>query len=312
MRVLVVTNKVNEKINNYLFNVFSAVKALTAKCDVLILGYQLSAVASKIANYKIVNKVFKIDNLALENIMAENIANQLSEIAKNYTHVFMAADNFGKNLLPRVAGILEIGQLSEIINIISPNVFERFIYAGNVIIEVESLDDIKLLTVRTSSFNEYDECGNLAIIEDIEYTNPVSKRIVFISENIDDKAVDLSNAKIVVTGGRSLGSKEEFDLKIRTLAAIMNAGVGATRAAVEAGFASNDCQVGQTGTVVAPNLYLAFGVSGAVQHITGMKDSKTVVAINTDHTAPIFEYSDYGLVADLFDVIPELIAKLDK
>ncbi|MFN8770599.1 MAG: electron transfer flavoprotein subunit alpha/FixB family protein [Neisseriaceae bacterium] len=312
MKILVITNKVNEKINLSLLNIFGAVKTLANKCDVLVLGNKLSTIAEEIAKYKIVDKVITIDHPILQNILAENIANQLAEIIPHYTHVFIAANNFGKNLLPRVAGILEIGQISEVIKIISPNVYQKFIYAGNVLIEVESLEDIKLLTIRTSSFDIYDEGGGLATIQNIEYTNQISKQVKFIAEDTEEKAVDLTNAQLVISGGRSLGSKEAFDLHIRELAKRLSAGVGATRAAVEAGFASNDCQVGQTGKVVAPNLYLAFGVSGAVQHIAGMKNSKTVVAVNTDHTAPIFEYSDYGLVDDLFKVIPELLTKISK
>ena len=184
-------------------------------------------------------------------------------------------------------------------------------YAGNVLIEIESLEDIKLLTVRANNFDSEDGlASNPAPVKNIEFNAKITDKIKFIRRNVVDKSVDLGSAKIVVTGGFSLTSKEAFDANIRALANKLNAAVGASRAAVEAGFAPNDCQVGQTGTAVAPDVYLAIGVSGAVQHIAGMKDSKTVIAINTDDTAPIFEHAEYGIVGDLFELIPQLIAKL--
>ena len=184
-------------------------------------------------------------------------------------------------------------------------------YAGNVLAEIESLEQIKLLTVRTNNFESLDILkANSAPIINLTYNAAnISNKIKFVSHKVID-SIDLTNAKVIVTGGRSLGSKENFDALIRTLAHKLNSGVGASRAAVDAGYAHNDCQIGQTGKVVAPNVYLAFGISGAVQHIAGMKDSKTVIAINTDNTAPIFEHADYGLTADLFDVIPELMDKI--
>lgn len=311
MKALIITAITNGKINQNFASLLDAANKICDYCDVLILGHNLTGTTNEIANINKINNVLTLESSELEKPLAENLAPQLAEIAKGYTHVLCAADSFGKNLMPRIAGLLEIGQISEIVKIVSPNVFKKFIYAGNVLIEIESLEDIKLLTVRTSNFdNKYEPAAVSAKITAIPYTNIIHPNIKWQSENIIDKSVDLGTAKIVVSGGRSLGSKEDFDKHIRGLASKLNAAVGATRAAVEAGFAPNDCQVGQTGKVVAPQVYLAIGVSGAVQHIAGMKDSKTVIAINTDQTAPIFEHADYGIVADLFDIVPELSKQL--
>lgn len=317
MKALIITNKSGNGVNPSLTNLFGTIKALAgnsnypAKCDVVIAGHDLANVSQQIAGFDVVKQVLQIDSPALEHLFAENIAPQLANIVKNYTHVLVAADSFGKNLLPRIAGILELGQISEIMAVVSPNIFKKFTYAGNVLVEIESLEDIKLLTVRANNFDEVDTlAANSAPVSNIEYTGTISNKIKFISRDVVDKSVDLGSAKVVVTGGFSLTSKENFDENIRALADKLHAAVGASRAAVEAGFAPNDCQVGQTGTVVAPDVYLAIGVSGAVQHIAGMKDSKTVIAINTDDTAPIFEHAEYGIVGDLFELVPQLISKL--
>ena len=314
MKALIITNSSNEKINPSLTNMFGTVKNLggqNSTCDVLLVGHNLSVISQKIAAYARVNKILLLDDANLKNILVENIALQLSNICKNYTHILINADSFGKNLLPRIGGILDIGQISEVVKVISPNIFKRFIYAGNVLLEVESLEDIKLLTIRANCFPHDSETKTtLAPIEQLAYTNSISDKIKFVTSAIVDKSVSLNSAKIVVSGGIALGSKEDFDQYIRPFANKLGAAVGATRAAVEAGYAPNDCQVGQTGTVVAPLLYLACGISGAVQHIAGMKDSQTVIAINTDTTAAIFEYADYGIIGDLFTIIPQLISKL--
>ncbi len=317
MKALIITNKVGNSINPSLTNLFGTIKALAgnsnypAHCDVLTIGYNLIDINQQIAKFSTVKQVLTIDNMALDNLLVENIAKQLAEISKNYTHVLVAADSFGKNLLPRIAGILELGQISEIIAVSSPNIFKKFIYAGNVLVEIESLEDIKLLTVRANNFDSIEDLTTTpAPIIILEYTNPVTNKVRFISRDVIDKSVDLGSARVVVSGGFSLASKEGFDSNIRTLAGKLHAAVGASRAAVEAGFASNDCQVGQTGTVVAPEVYIAIGISGAVQHIAGMKDSKTTIAINIDDTAQIFEHAEYGIVGDLFEIVPQLIEKL--
>ena len=311
MKTLVISNVVNNHINPSLHNLLGAASILSAPSDVIILGHNLKNTCNEVAKLAEVNQVFSIDNPILDNLLSENIANQLADICKNYTHILIAADSFGKNLLPRVAGILEVGQISEVVSIISPNVFKKFIYAGNVLVEIESLEDTKLLSIRTNNFEANKSISDtLSPIIELEYTNPISDKIKYISSNVADKSVDLGSAKIVVSGGISLGSRESFDMLIRPLAQKLNAAVGATRAAVEAGYANNDTQVGQTGINVAPELYLAVGLSGAVQHIAGMKDSKTVIAINTDGHAPIFEHADYGIIGDLFEMVPQLIEKL--
>jgi electron transfer flavoprotein alpha subunit len=326
MRTLIITNaqnSINDSFNANLTHVFGAAKKLANFCDVLIVGNNLTNAATAIAQYSIVSQVLILEDSALTNLLPENMAIQLSSIIKdgNYTHVLVAADSFGKNLLPRIAGILEISQISEIVNIINSNVFEKYIYAGNILATIESLEQIKLLTVRTISFAADDEVitndmtapsitENLTNkITRISFNNPIHSGVKFINNHLDTM-IDLTSAQVIVSGGRSLGSIEAFDSHIRKLANKLNAGVGATRAAVESGYAHNDCQIGQTGKVVAPNVYIAIGMSGAVQHIAGMKDSNTVIAINNDRTAPIFEHADYGIVGDLFEIVPELINKI--
>lgn len=315
MRILIITNKPqNDQINPSLLHLFGAARDLfktlninSTKCDVVAIGDDLDNFACNIAKYSAVNQVI---TYTTESNLAENIAGPLAKYARDYTHVLIAADSFGKNLLPRVAGILEIQQVSEIVGILTPNTFKKFMYAGNVLVELEVLSDLKLLTVRTNSFTSYEDISDThANIISLEHNNETHPAIKHLATEIIDN-VDLTNAKVIVTGGRSLGSQKSFDSLIRPLANKLNAGVGATRAAVDAGFAHNDCQIGQTGKIVAPNVYLAMGISGAVQHIAGMKDSKTVIAVNTDENAPIFEHSDYGLVADLFNFIPEITNKI--
>ena len=310
MRTLIIIQKNN--FGNVLSGLIDASSFITKNCDVLIIGNQLTNIGSEIANYNIVSKVILIDNNKLENILVENIYKQISVIVKTYTHILINADSFGKNLLPRVAGFLQIGQISDVTKILSPNIFQKFIYAGNVLVDVESYEDIKLLTVRNNCFNgvllqeQSISNNNKLIYIDYDETQ-VCDKISYISNNIINKTRDLSDAKIIISGGRSLVTKDNFENLIVKLANKYNAAIGATRAAVEAGFISNDCQVGQTGKIINPDVYIAFGVSGAVQHIAGMKGSKKVLAINNDPQAPIFEYADFGYIGDLFDVIPELL-----
>lgn len=307
MNVLVVAFAKNNKLNNNLANVITAANQITSACDVLVIGASDVSIA---AQYQGVSRVLHWANIADNNILAVNVASYIADTAKGYTHVLIAADSTGKDILPRVAGILDVTQISEVLKIISPNIFKKPMYAGNIIAEVEVFDEIKLLTIRTISFEPACLGGN-AKIEILDVTPVISTDSQRITESLVAKqTVGLADAKYIVSGGRSLGSKESFDELIGGLAKSISAGVGASRAAVEAGYVSNDCQVGQTGKVVAPELYLAIGISGAVQHIAGMKDSKKVIAINTDENAQIFEYADYGLVADLFEVVPQLINKL--
>ena len=308
MRVLVIGHVTGNQLGDSILNVLGAATKLNTKVDVLIIG---KADITEIANLNCIAKIIHLSDISGEQMQSAFLAKSLAQVVKSYTHVLTAADSAGKDLLPRIAGILELSQISEVIGIISPNMFKRPMYAGNVVAEVESFEDIKLLTIRTTSFTKYTEMGVTASIEEKSGLVEINPATSFISQDIiHSDTIDLAHAKIVVTGGRSLGSKENFDDLIHTLAVKLGAAVGASRAAVEAGYAPNDCQVGQTGKVVAPALYLAVGISGAVQHIAGMKDSKTVVAINLDPNAQIFEYSDYGLVADLFEVVPQLVNAL--
>lgn len=308
MKVLVITSAKEQKLNDNLLNVLSAAKRINGHCDVLILG---NADYSSIQELQIVEKIMLFNNVTDTNNLATLLATNLAEIVKKYTHVLIAADSYGKDLLPRIAGILDLSQISEVVEIVSPNIFKKPMYAGNILAEVESFEEIKLLTVRTTSFAAYNEVGSAASVEVNDFTPAANDKLSYLSEDmIHNDTIDLAHAELIVTGGRSLGSKEDFDKLIHGLALKLGGAVGASRAAVEAGYASNDCQVGQTGKVVAPKLYVAIGISGAVQHIAGMKDSKTVIAINLDPNAQIFEYADYGLIGDLFDVVPELISKL--
>ena len=308
MKVLVITSAKEQKLNDNLLNVLSAAKRINGHCDVLIVG---SADYSSIQELKIVEKIMLFNNVTDANNLATLLASNLAEIVKKYTHVLIAADSYGKDLLPRVAGILDLSQISEVVEIVSPNIFKKPMYAGNILAEVESFEEIKLLTIRTTSFAAYSEAGSAANVEANDFTPASNDKLSYLGEElVHNDTIDLAHAELIVTGGRSLGSKEDFDKLIHGLAIKLGGAVGASRAAVEAGYASNDCQVGQTGKVVAPKLYVAIGISGAVQHIAGMKDSKTVVAINLDPNAQIFEYADYGLIGDLFDVVPELISKL--
>ena len=308
MKILVITSAKAQKLNDNLLNVLSAAKRINGHCDVLILG---RADYSSIQELKIVEKIMLFNNVTDATNSATLLAGNLAEIVKNYTHVLIAADSYGKDLLPRIAGILDLSQISEVVEIISPNIFKKPMYAGNILAEVESFEEIKLLTIRTTSFTAYSEAGSAASVEANDFTPASNDKLSYLGEElVHNDTIDLAHAELIVTGGRSLGSKEDFDKLIHGLAIKLGGAVGASRAAVEAGYASNDCQVGQTGKVVAPKLYVAIGISGAVQHIAGMKDSKTVVAINLDPNAQIFEYADYGLIGDLFDVVPELISKL--
>lgn len=302
-------------INPNFYSLLAAATKITAECEVLLIGNNLEEIAKSISQLEPVSRVLCLNSLVeLENLLPEKIAPALVEIVKNYTHILIASDSFGRNLLPRVAGMLEIGQFSDIVNIISPTIFERFMYTGSILAKLESLEQLNLLTIRTSNFIPYK----------IKKANQEVAAIVKLDLNLDenyegteivkydfiDKSIDLSHAEIVVSGGSSLKSKEQFDLLIGGLAKKINAAIGASKAAVDEGLVSNDCQVGQTGKVVAPKLYLAIGISGALQHISGMKNSKVVVAINNDSQAPIFDHADYGFIGDLFEIVPKLIDKL--
>lgn len=283
----------------------AAAQAIGADVDAVLLGHNIASVSEQAKQISGIKKLLVEDDALYAQPLAEVLAPVLSEVARGYTHLLAAATSVGKDVLPRVAAMLDVQQISEITKVVDANTFERPIYAGNAIETVTSADAIKVITVRGTAFDKVAETGGNAEIVDIPAV-PVAttSRVVSMEASKSDRP-DLTSARIVVSGGRGVGSKENFAI-IESLADKLGAAVGASRAAVDAGYVPNDYQVGQTGKVVAPELYIAVGISGAIQHLAGMKESKVIVAINKDENAPIFEVADYGLVGDLFTVLPEL------
>lgn len=288
----------------------TAASQLGGNVDVLVIGRNLDSIAQQAARVQGVARVLVADNAAYAKPLAENFAPVVVGIAANYSHVVAPASSFGKNLLPRVAALLDVDMVSEVTKIIDASTYLRPLYAGNLNATVQTAEAIKLLTVRPTAFTAAKDGDQSAPIEAIATSADVGLSR-YISENIQvSERPELGTARVIVTGGRSLGSAEKFEELMSPLAGKLNAAIGATRAAVDAGFAPNEWQVGQTGTVVAPDVYIAIGVSGAAQHIAGMKESRTIIAINQDPDAQIFQWADYGLVADLFDVIPKITAAI--
>ena len=285
----------------------TAATQLGGNIDVLVIGHNVNAITQQAASVQGVARVLVADDAAYAKPLAENFAPLVRDIAPNYAHVIAAATSFGKNLLPRVAALLDVDMVSEVTKIIDASTYVRPLYAGNLNATVQTSETIKLLTVRPTGFSAAKDGEQSAPIESI-VTAGDKALSRFVSENIQvSERPELGSAKIIVTGGRSLGSAEKFDQVLSPLAEKLTAALGATRAAVDAGFAPNEWQVGQTGTVVAPDIYIAIGVSGAAQHIAGMKDSRMIIAINQDPDAQIFQWADYGLVADLFDAVPRFL-----
>jgi electron transfer flavoprotein alpha subunit len=288
----------------------TAAKQIDNAIDVLVVGSGINAVVHQCAKIEGVAQVLVVDDAIYASHLAENMAAVVNEIAKNYTHVIAAATSFGKNLLPRIAALLDVDMVSEVTRIIDASTFERPLYAGSLNATVKNNETIKLLTIRATAFDSAKDGLQSAPIKTIPNAQDQHlSRLVSVNIQHNERP-DLTAARVVISGGRSLGSAERFQQVLTPLANKLNAAIGATRAAVDAGFAPNESQVGQTGTVVAPELYIAIGVSGAAQHIAGMKDSKIIVAINHDPDAPIFQWADYGLVADLFDATAELTEKI--
>ena len=274
----------------------------------LVVGHQCADVAAQASEVDGVSKVLVADNEAYEHQLAENVAELVAELGKDYSHVVCAATTTGKNFMPRVAALLDVAQLSDVIGVQSSDTFVRPIYAGNAIATVQSSDSIKVLTVRTSTFDA-NGTGNNASVETIDVVKNSDISAFVSAELTESERPELTAADIVISGGRGMQNGENFKL-LDGIADKLGAAMGASRAAVDAGFVPNDMQVGQTGKIVAPQLYIAVGISGAIQHLAGMKDSKVIVAINKDEEAPIFQVADYGLVGDLFDVLPQLEAAL--
>ena len=309
MSVLVIAEHNNLSLNAVTGSVIRAAGLIDPEIHVLVAGTGCEAVAAAAGQYQGVTKVLLADNPVYEHQLPETLTGLLLSISDDYAAILAAATTSGKNLLPRIAALLDVGQISDIVGVHSANTFVRPIYAGNALATVESSDSIKIITVRTSAFDEAGKGEGSVLIEPLDQVITQDKS-QFFSENLStSERPELAGAAIVVSGGRGLGSAENFQL-LEKLADKLGAAVGASRAAVDAGYVGNDLQVGQTGKIVAPDLYIAVGISGAIQHLAGMKDSKVIVAINNDADAPIFQVADYGLVADLFQVLPELDALL--
>ncbi|WP_046155579.1 electron transfer flavoprotein subunit alpha/FixB family protein [Chromobacterium vaccinii] len=310
MAILVIAEHDNQSLKTGTLNTITAAAKL-GEVHVLVAGHNAAAAADAAKCVAGVAKVLLADAAHYAHGLAESLSALVVGLAKDYSHVLAPASSFGKNLLPRVAALLDVAQISEIVAIESADTFVRPVYAGNVLATVQSADAIKVITVRTTAFDPAGQGGSAAV-ETIA-AGADSQLSAFVGQELTKSdRPELGSAKVIVSGGRALGSEEQFKAVIGPLADKLSAAVGASRAAVDAGYAPNDYQVGQTGKVVAPQLYFAVGISGAIQHLAGMKDSKVIVAINKDEEAPIFQVADYGIVGDLFAVVPELIAELSK
>jgi len=311
MSILLLAEHNNKNIQASTLNSITAAMEINDDLHVLVVGHQNDIVASELASIPLVKKVLQLDAPEFENQLAESVAPVIVNIANQYSHILAPATTFGKNIMPRVAAILDISQVSDIIKIESEDTFIRPIYAGNALATIQSTDAKKIITIRPTSFDPAPTSGGSAIIEKITSSEKqVQSEFIKREESKSDRP-ELGTARVVISGGRGLQSSENFSM-INDIADKLNAAVGASRAAVDAGYASNDYQVGQTGKVVVPELYIAVGISGAIQHLAGMKESKIIVAINKDEEAPIFNVADYGLKADLFEALPQLSAELDK
>ena len=308
MTALVIAEHDNASLKASTLNTITAASQCAADIHVLVAGHNCDAAAAAAAQITGVSKVIVADHAAFADGLAENVAAQVLSMAKQYSHVLAPATAYGKNILPRVAACLDVGQISEITKVDSPDTFERPIYAGNAIATVQSIDPIKVITVRATGFDAAAQGGSVTI-EKIDAVASAGKSGFVSRELAKSDRPELTAAKVIVSGGRGIGSAENFKI-LEPLADKLGAAMGASRAAVDAGYVPNDWQVGQTGKIVAPQLYIAVGISGAIQHLAGMKDSKTIVAINKDAEAPIFSVADYGLVADLFEAVPTLVKEL--
>ena len=310
MSVLVIAEHNNESLAAGTLNAVTAASQIDSDIHVFVVGSGCGDVAQAASQVAGVSKVILTDSAEYANDLAENFGALIKDIASGYSHVLAPASTFGKNVMPRAAALLDVQQISEITEVVDADTYVRPIYAGNAMATVKSNDAIKLITVRSTAFEPAAETGGSAAVETHEFSGDAGLSSYVGSELTKTDRPELTTAKIVISGGRGMQSGENFAM-LEKVADKLNAAVGASRAAVDAGFVPNDYQVGQTGKVVAPDLYIAVGISGAIQHLAGMKDSKVIVAINKDEEAPIFQVADYGLVADLFDAVPELDAALD-
>jgi len=305
MSILVVAEHDNEQLNPATLKTITAAQQIGGDIEVLVAGSGSKAVADAAANVDGVSKVLHADNDAYGHFLAENLGALVASVAKNYSHVLAPATTTGKNFMPRVAALIDVAQVSDIIAVESDDTFRRPIYAGNAIATVRCSEPVKVITVRATAFDAASAEGGSATVESLDDVF-ASDKAKFSGEQVaDSERPDLATAGVVISGGRGMQNGENFSM-LESIADKLGAAVGASRAAVDAGFVPNDMQVGQTGKIVAPELYIAVGISGAIQHLAGMKDSKVIVAINKDEEAPIFQVADYGLVADLFEALPEL------
>ena len=309
MSVLVIAEHDNQSLKGATLNTITAAGQLGGDVEVLVAGFGCQAVADAASQVAGVSKVLLVDAAQYEHPLAEGLSLLIQSLAEGYSHILAPATTFGKNLLPRVSALLDVAQISDIVSIESADTFVRPIYAGNAMATVQSSDSIKLITVRGTAFDAAAMEGGSGAVENRDAGAAYDQSSFVGQELTVSERPELTSAKVVVSGGRGMGSGENFNL-IEAVADKLNAAIGASRAAVDAGYVPNDYQVGQTGKIVAPELYIAVGISGAIQHLAGMKDSKVIVAINKDEEAPVFQVADYGLVADLFDVLPEMAEAL--
>lgn len=311
MSILLIAEHNNTQLSPNTAKTITAALALGSEISILVAGFNCDKVAEAAAGINGVKKVLLVSDAQFEHQTAENISQLVAELGKDYAYVIAPATTFGKNFMPRVAALLDVAQISDVIKIVAADTFQRPIYAGNAIATVQSSDPIKVLTIRTSAFAQ---AGNASSAASIEKVNMViaNETTQFIAQELSSsERPDLGAARVIISGGRGLQNGANFKM-LEALADKLGAAIGASRAAVDAGFVPNDYQIGQTGKIVAPELYIAIGISGAIQHLAGMKDSKVIVAINKDPDAPIFQIADYGLVGDLFQLVPELTAELNK
>ncbi len=309
MTTLIVADHDNATLGAATLNTVTAGASIDGDLHVLVAGSGCQAVAEQAAQIAGVSKVLVADNSAYEHYLAENISLLVKELADGYTHILSSTSTNARNMMPRVAALLDVEQISDIIRVESQDTFARPIYAGNAIATVQSSDSVKVITVRSTGFDPARSEGGSASIETVTAVNDSGLSSFVGAELAQSDRPELTAAEVIISGGRGMGNGENFEL-LYSVADKLGAAVGASRAAVDAGYVPNDYQVGQTGKIVAPNLYIAVGISGAIQHLAGMKDSKIIVAINKDEEAPIFQVADYGLVADLFEAVPELESKL--
>ena len=311
MSVLIISEHNNKELKPFTLNAITAASKINEDVHVLVLGYNSDSVAKSVSEVPNVKKVIHINDTIYENYLAENYTSAIINLSKDYSHVMCSANTFGKNLMPRVAALLDVSQVSDITKVISADTFLRPIYAGNAFATVKSSDKIKCITVRPTSFDPAPTTGGSAEIQTGEVGDSTNLSKFIKKEEIKSDRPELGTARVVISGGRGMQSGENFKL-ITAVADKLNAAIGASRAAVDAGYITNDHQVGQTGKVVVPDLYIAVGISGAIQHLAGMKESKVIVAINKDGEAPIFSVADYGLEADLFEALPKFLEELNK